>query len=1509
MLPGGPAGKAGIRYECLWAVRQVIDVLHGFADSIRIEPPGEDKAEFVVERKGSKEFHQAKRQRADDDRWTLRNLGSAKYGVLQYFKEKAKQGYSCVFVSTSDAQELRELADSARSAASVAEFAKYFLNTESKLTSFRTLKEFWSPCSDAEAFDLLKRIRVDVVADRTLEDLLLDCLRPLFESNPQATLEQLVGFVLKNIHQTITATTVQAFLSETGTSQRSIPTKIDLSALISNVTESYLNPLRARLIQKKPIPRDEAGQVLQKLASALNGVDLLITSAAGGGKTGCVLQIVDELRNRGVSVLAFRLDRLPPSATTLSLGQQLGLPESPVLVLANSAHGKEAALVIDQLDAVSTTSGRHTDFFATVEALLSEVRGLRSTCKLHVILACRKFDWQNDHRFKVILPEGQSPVEVTPLAADAVKHILAGSNFVPAQFNSRQIELLRLPQNLALFLASNNQPAQKPQFANAKDLFDAYWNHKRQEVNRRAAPAIDQWLQIIGRLCDEMSRTQQLSVPRELLDAFSPDYVSQMASEGVLTFEGGRYGFGHESFFDYCFARTFFAGKQTLVAFLEGDEQHLFRRAQVRQILSYQRDDARAEYSKSIAALIASPRIRGHLKQVVLTLLNSFTEPGEDEFEALRPFLESEIQAIRQGNRNTNRVATLVWRHFFIAPSWFRLADRHGWIKRWLESGEQALENLAANYLRAHQKEFGDRVAELLEPFVGRDGDWKLRLRYVMEWASLEKSRRFFELLLRLVDDGTLDDARDRLASNGTFWSMIHGLEDNQPGWMAELAAHWLRRRFKISRTSDEDPLSRRELLNDDFGTRQILQAAQKAPREFVQHVLPAMLEVVAATAYNVEYPPAGDPIWSFRLLSDHLSLSDAYLNGVRDGLSWLMANEPDLARPYLDQLKASQTDTANFILLSALHAGGASYADEAVTLLCEQPFRCDCGFSSSPFWTAAGLLREATKHCTDDNLHRLEKVLLEYATPYERSKEGYKQRGRSQFTLLSAVDESRRSAEVKRRLAELEQKFRAPDEPPQVSRVYTVVSPISDEAGKKMTDEQWLSAIAKYDSQERIRDWQHPERGGAWELSRMLQGFVKEQPQRFADLCIRFPKTTHRSYFAAVLNGLKDAGAPTALKLQICRWVYSLDDKPCGRDIVDTLATIKDEELQDDLVNMISWFATSDPDPEKELWRKDETNPVEYYGGEILSHGINTVRGRAAEAIRDLIFHDASYVAKFRTTLEAIVSDKSIAVRSCVASTIVAVAVHNQELAVELFSRLIQTDDALLATRDCERFINSGIRRYFDKLLPAIERMIASSDDEVREAGGRQACIAALTHEGASSLAESVLNGDEALRKGAAQIAEHNIAVAECHQWCEQTLLRLFNDDSPKVRSEVARCFRSIEAAPLEEYAALIAGFIDSKAFESDSSSLLYTLNHSQRRIPAITCEVCERFLQRFADEAKDIRTGRAADSHYLADLVFRTYAQHEEPEWRQRCLAVIDEMCLEGIYDVIGGLESFER
>lgn len=74
-LAGGPADKLGNRYELWWTVLKVMDVLRGQWDTIRLEEPGVDKAEFVLRRTSGKALHQAKRQ-AGDGKWTLSELSS-----------------------------------------------------------------------------------------------------------------------------------------------------------------------------------------------------------------------------------------------------------------------------------------------------------------------------------------------------------------------------------------------------------------------------------------------------------------------------------------------------------------------------------------------------------------------------------------------------------------------------------------------------------------------------------------------------------------------------------------------------------------------------------------------------------------------------------------------------------------------------------------------------------------------------------------------------------------------------------------------------------------------------------------------------------------------------------------------------------------------------------------------------------------------------------------------------------------------------------------------------------------------------------------------------------------------------------------------------------------------------------------------------------------------------------------------------------------------------------------
>ena len=207
--------------------------------------------------------------------------------------------------------------------------------------------------------------------------------------------------------------------------------------------------------------------------------DSVLTGRAGSGKTACVVEIMEGLTARGLPGLVFRLDRVPSVSTTADLGHYLGLEESPVLVLAAAAEvtGRPAVLIVDQLDAVSTVSGRSSDAFDLVEQLLHEARGMRGRVVIHTVVVCRAFDWQNDSRLRQLMPpDSQAQVEVAEFTVDDFRAILTDAGFDPALFLPRQLELLRLPQNLSLFLEAGFDGSRTPVFGTASSSTGVVWS-------------------------------------------------------------------------------------------------------------------------------------------------------------------------------------------------------------------------------------------------------------------------------------------------------------------------------------------------------------------------------------------------------------------------------------------------------------------------------------------------------------------------------------------------------------------------------------------------------------------------------------------------------------------------------------------------------------------------------------------------------------------------------------------------------------------------------------------------------------------------------------------------------------------------------------------------------------------------------------------------------------------------------------------------------------------------
>lgn len=831
---------------------------------------------------------------------------------------------------------------------------------------------------------------------------------------------------------------------------------------------------------------------------------------------------------------------------------------------------------------------------------------------------------------------------------------------------------------------------------------------------------------------------------------------------------------------------------------------------------------------------------------------------------------------------------------------------------------------------------------------MGKSPEWDNRLRHIMQWADLEKSRPMFDLFLRLIADGVLDDARGPIAVNSTFWSMLYSLTQERPEWIPEVMAVWLRRRLKIicgAKKADETLPWNDLFTHDQFAANHFHQAATEAPLIFARYVLPVVVELSDAATYAGDNRlPYRDQIWPIVFASVYEMPEAACLHSLTDALGAISTKEANV-REFITILLTRKTYISNLLLLTIYRAGAVRFADEAAERLCDEPWRFHCGFSDSPYWTSMQAIRAIIPDCSPDSRSKLESAILDYSSDYEHTPEGHKSIGRSSFALLSAIPEEFRSTSAKARFKELERKFREPDTAPTGIRGGFVGPPIEKEAAERMTDEQWLKAIAKYDSEHRHRATDFL-KGGAWELAGMFREFVRNEPERFARLALRLPSNASAAYLDRALDALKDVTSLFELKLELARKAFAEHRIECGKAIADLLGQIE-QPFPADSIEMLAWIATEHPDPEKELWSEQAVGKTPYYGGDILTHGINTARGRAAEAIRDLILKKPGYIKDFESTIRKLADDRSFAVRACAASTILAIAPSDWSRAFRLFEVLLEPssptmvilqrvrrkipermggyhlcrqldlvaskylvhDDVLLRTEYVDRFIRYALHGHADDMRPVLGRMLRSQDKVVREGGARLSSLANLYQGHYDAFIREALQGDSAQRLGIARVASRNIADQKSRVWCESQLLSLINDDDAEVRREAASCFHHLKGQPFEAYSDFIRGFCESRAYETESTGILFALEESTDKLPGITTTVCQKFIDRFSDEANDVRTSRSADVHLVTKLVFRTYHQHELDDWAPRCLDLIDCMCLEGIQGLSKELAEFER
>ena len=1493
---GGEADKFGNRYESLWVVDAALDLINGEYADLVLEPVGDEAAgiEFYrITLSGIREYHSIKRQQSNGN-WTINRLMEPKKSggrsILGDLIAKIQEGAEGVFSSGTSASELEELTERAQKSESLKEFQERI--SESGRLSGRFHHSLVPSCGNPDAvYTALRCLRVRTKNERELTKDVERRIRSIFRMKTERPLDAtsvrllIADFATGSLGTTLTSDSFLTHLNDHGICLSSLTGDRTINERMQQLNRLYLQEIGSLLINGAQIKRSESGEASRTMLE--DGKSVMLEGGAGSGKSCILAQVLEELHRQEVPSLVIRLDRLTEADhSAQGIGTRRGLPDSPTITLGELAGDRPSVLCIDQLDALSIVSARQQSAWDAFQELLGESRNYPS---MRILFACRSFDLEQDPQLRSLVADAGrvARIAVEELKEEDICSAIETSRLETEQLNSKQLRILQVPLHLYLFLEI--APSGRSDFTSRGDLFDAFWDYKKKRVDTRLNWQGSSWTVATTTLCQEMSKRESLVAPVYVMDHHQ-SAMEAMASETVVYIQDEYVRFFHETFFDYSFARTFLRENNDLVEWLIADEQHLFRRSQVRQVLTFlrDRDQDRDRYLCALRDLLGHPDVRFHIKKLVLNWLGALRDPTPEEWTIIEGLMET-----LEGHS---------WTVIHNSVPWFDLLQDMGRWKTWLNADDQQVDR-AIGLLRTPDvlEARSAAIAGLASPFRGRSEEWRGRLRYLVQAGWGFTSPGMKNLVIRLISDGTLDDARPGRAINDDWWSIWFAPSTKTPEFTAKVLGAWFDRQLqRATELQSDNPFNGSPTLvsHSQLSERVIKECAARAPREFIHEIFPRY------THFDKSIPKQ-------RISAPSMSgTPDEQLrNALAEAMISLANEDPSELDAIMNSESLSDSKWMDSIVLRALSANPSFYVERIVSFLLDRPAERLCigyDLSSGEDDTFVAVSRTAiaaaSSLCSHDSFVQLENAILQLRPNWEKK---HRQFGRTELALLRALPQERVRKATRQRIQELERRFPkaaergAPKPPAQDIGLSRVPPPVPVEAQCRMTDDQWLSAMAKYRSDgSTMRDGQLV--GGAEELSQGLSESARKQPARFAALADRMDSTYSPIYFKAILEGLTgdEGGLGRAGTVQeissVLRRIRDLGVSVRGADIAWAVKAVADEDLPKDILEMVCLVALEDPDPEEDHWRRPDV------GIGPIDQAYNSARGAAADALASFLFADTRRWDSVKPTIEQLITDRVMAVRSTAVECLLAILDSHRGDALAFFQKLASEADPILSTHTVGRFISYAMFRDYPAIRPTLFRMLASSSSATVRAGASQVILATLWVDEASGDESAVLEMGEEARAGAARIYAENLSDKMVGDECDKRLRTFFRDESEAVRKEASHCWSTLEPDEIAARGSLIGAFAQSMGSGSDIGSLAYRLEDTRQPLPVQVCDLAESAITAFGPKASSFRFEEAGIADMLAKLMVRLHKETNDPILRKRVLDTIDEMVKAGFMGI---------
>jgi ATPase family protein associated with various cellular activities (AAA) len=1526
MFPGGISGKLGNRFEAKWTVQKLIEVFFGDAESIRFESinPKDHGVEFCLARHSKIEWHQTKKWETNGN-WTVNRL--EREGVLQTIigKLSSSDNHWFFFVSEAPARGLHELPGKAEISQNWQEFDNGL--SEYEREELTALNKIWTVNTE-KTWKYLKRCRFEVVSETSLDTQIQLLAGLAFNEPTEVAFPILRAYLESNLNRELKTEDLRKELIEDGRLTPRAPFDSTLRERVVQATQRYLDSYYPFGAGGDTIPRAEAVEAINHLIKEDSSTIVLLTGSAGSGKSGVVRQILARLSELDVSHIAFRVDRYLANQSIKNLGQMLvGRQEDPIVSLASLDRHKASVIIIDQVDAISEASGRVGPMRDIVFEL---IRTAEAAGNIRVLVVCRSFDLTNDRTLRDLDQRKMVfRIEVKQLDwTKEVEPLLVSKGVDTVKISATQRSLLTLPLNLSLFIEVLSSKNAAVTFSSTSDLYDLLVDRKQRAIRERGYHDLSV-AKVIATIAKSMSDNQLLDAPCGVLDAF-PNALDLLEGENLIIRGDNRIFFFHESFFDYAFARSFVVENQRLLTLLRSDEQFLFRRTQVRQILTaYRQSGSATRYLAELRDVLVSDDVRYHLKDGVVRWAGTLDDATESELDI---FLSLDKQ--------DERMPSLVSMVLYPQINWFPILHRRNLFVIWLQSSNEDRRRAALNILRNGAKKFPSEVAGILRDWWQKDGSRETELLQWFAWlGDVPPTQELLSLLKDLIR------SKPPVLFNKRHFDMhpIAPWFKKNPLAASEILKVWFESWFELF---PEGHPFKKDGLND-ISSHWLQELQKKSSVAFLDAAIPIFVETIRRINQSFDGKTWTDWTWQTRRIGKSYGADDFFAL-IRSALEQVAKIDTEKAKGYLLSIDPASHPAALHLYLETIASNGEGL-HELLTPLLNQPGILDAGPMGADWLSFSRAVKAALPSLSETAKGIIEtRVLnhwdeLDYAIKTtHRLSNGQQENeftnrqliirylnwnGYQQWCILKTIGTENLSVRAYERLKLLERKFRGESiaSPSEIKGGF-VPPPLGKDAAKFMTDEQWLKALHTYKGEYLLsrRKGSRNFHSGASGLAQVLQAQTKENPERFARLLLKLPLNIDQNYFEGILFGLCESSADKATLIEAILYVHARPDRLlCGgiSRVIDRNPNLAEDER---IFEILVWYvengnATTQGHDDAEIRRlEQEIIKVEHLtraGGGVQIRSDYGDRGSAAETLGRVLWECPSRLQDGISVLRRRIENEPLqSIRCCLTQAIYSVLRYDNNQAADLLRRLVVRADGIkLAPLSTWNGLNAlfyilhGSPEIGRELL---EYLLQSDNESYRLVGVFHLLREAFYSPDLVDRADRLIKTSEIYRKLAADAAANHFPSSEYRVRAEAQLIDFFNDPSKDVRAEAADCFRYMEHDKLGSYRYVLRSYIYSRAFEEQNFSFFLLLQEAHDTTFEEVVLASERILDLTEKELNQGTVRQFTEAHYLDELIRREYAAvADKPNLRKRLLDVIDKMLKLGFYGTDQIIREHER